>query len=195
MRADGEQNRQRILDVAEALFAERGAKVNVAEIVAAAGVAPPTLYRHFGDKEGLIKAISDRASEVAMARLAHALTRPTGLEGLRVALDDSVEFARTNRAIRERNGVPISRSLERMLMSGWTELVRRGHDEGSIRKDFFASDIPFFFAAASGVATAVNFEPGLLDRYLTLLMHSVQSSDEELPGKPPTEDTIRRAFS
>ncbi|WP_375387574.1 TetR/AcrR family transcriptional regulator [uncultured Amnibacterium sp.] len=195
MRADGEQNRQRILDVAEDLFAQHGRRVNVADIVAAAGVAPPTLYRHFGDKEGLIKAVSDRAAETAMARLAHALTRSSGIEGLRTALVDSVELARTNRAVRERSGVALSPALERMLLSGWTELVLRGHEEGTIRQDFTASDVPFLFAAAAGIATAVNFDASLLDRYITLLMNSVRPSEELLPGEAPNDEVIRRAFS
>jgi AcrR family transcriptional regulator len=188
MRSDGEQNRQRLLDAAADLFAERGASVSVADIVAAAGVAAPTLYRHFGDKEGLIKTINERASETAMSRLAHALNRPTGWEGLLCAVRD-------NRAIRERSGVAITPSLERMLLSGWNDLVTRGHDEGSIREDFTASDVPFLFAGAAAIAAAVNYLPTLVDRYVSLLMEGIRPSPRPLPGSPPTPVEVRLAFS
>ena len=46
--------RQALLDAAHAEFAEGGFdRVGVAPILARAGVQPPTLYHHYGDKEGL----------------------------------------------------------------------------------------------------------------------------------------------
>lgn len=51
---------QRILDAALALFYDRGYDgSSVHDIVAAAGVTPPTLYHHFGSKEGLLRAVVD----------------------------------------------------------------------------------------------------------------------------------------
>jgi AcrR family transcriptional regulator len=47
---------QALLDAALELFRERGVDaVTVADIAAAAGVAPATIYRRFGDKDGLLK--------------------------------------------------------------------------------------------------------------------------------------------
>jgi TetR/AcrR family transcriptional regulator len=46
--------RQRLIDIAVGLFAERGyATTSVREIVKGAGVSKPVLYYHFGSKEGL----------------------------------------------------------------------------------------------------------------------------------------------
>ena len=194
MRADAQHNRQRLLDAAEDLFAQQGTTVSVAQIVAAAGVGPPTLYRHFGDKDGLVRAIDERRSEIAMGRLGHALTRPTGWEGLRTAVDDAVELARSNRSIREQRGVAISPALERMLLSGWEELVRRGHEEGSVREDFTATDVPFLFAAAAGVAAALTDSPTLVDRYVTLVMDGIRPSARPLAGRAPTGAELRQAF-
>lgn len=50
----------RILDAAVSLFAERGyGATSVREVCEAAGVTKPTLYYHFGSKEGLFRAIVD----------------------------------------------------------------------------------------------------------------------------------------
>jgi TetR/AcrR family transcriptional regulator len=54
-------SRTRLLDVALTLFASRGYDaVGVQEIVEAAGVTKPTLYHHFGNKVGLLRALIDR---------------------------------------------------------------------------------------------------------------------------------------
>jgi AcrR family transcriptional regulator len=59
-RADAARNRQRILDVAERLFAERGAdNVSMDQVAEAAGVGKGTLYRRFGDRCGLAREILD----------------------------------------------------------------------------------------------------------------------------------------
>lgn len=47
---------QALLDAALTLFRERGVEaVTVGDIATAAGVAPATIYRRFGDKEGLLR--------------------------------------------------------------------------------------------------------------------------------------------
>ncbi|MEZ4240671.1 MAG: TetR/AcrR family transcriptional regulator [Myxococcota bacterium] len=52
--------RQRILDHAIRLFAHQGyGSTSVREVAEAAGITKPTLYYHFGSKEGLFRAIVD----------------------------------------------------------------------------------------------------------------------------------------
>ncbi|EOD66160.1 TetR/AcrR family transcriptional regulator [Amycolatopsis vancoresmycina] len=57
-RADAARNRIRVLEAAEALFAERGVDaVTMDDVAGAAGVGKGTLYRRFGDKGGLAMAL------------------------------------------------------------------------------------------------------------------------------------------
>jgi AcrR family transcriptional regulator len=59
-RADAARNRATILGVAEGLVAERGAgTVTMDQIAHAAGVGKGTLFRHFGDRCGLMRALLD----------------------------------------------------------------------------------------------------------------------------------------
>lgn len=58
----GEKTAQRILDVAEAKFAEKGyEKTNLREIAEQVGIQEPGLYRHFANKQQLYTATLERA--------------------------------------------------------------------------------------------------------------------------------------
>ena len=57
LRADAERNRQRLLEAARELFAERGLDVTLDEIARHAGVGTGTAYRRFPNKDALIEAL------------------------------------------------------------------------------------------------------------------------------------------
>jgi len=57
MRADAQANREKILDAARELFAERGVDVDVREICDRAGIGMGTLYRHFATKDDLVDVV------------------------------------------------------------------------------------------------------------------------------------------
>ncbi|MBK0866613.1 MULTISPECIES: TetR/AcrR family transcriptional regulator [unclassified Saccharopolyspora] len=57
----GEERRQQLLDVARALFAEKGFEAaSIEEIAHRAGVSKPVVYEHFGGKEGVYAVVVDR---------------------------------------------------------------------------------------------------------------------------------------
>ena len=61
-RADAARNRRRVLDAAAALFAERGVDgITMDDVARAAGVGKGTLFRRFGDRQGLLVALLDEA--------------------------------------------------------------------------------------------------------------------------------------
>jgi AcrR family transcriptional regulator len=72
--------KQRILEAAHPLFAEGAySDIGVAQILEKAGVQAPTLYHHFGDKEGLYVAWAEQAfrrldSAISKASLSEAST-------------------------------------------------------------------------------------------------------------------------
>ena len=52
--------RARIIDAAATLLREHGATaVTTRAVAAAAGLQPPAIYRHFGDKDGLLEAVAE----------------------------------------------------------------------------------------------------------------------------------------
>lgn len=64
-RKDAARNRAAVLDAADALFARRVSPedVTMADVAAAAGVGKGTLFRAFGDRAGLIRALYSRRAE------------------------------------------------------------------------------------------------------------------------------------
>ncbi|QJT03082.1 helix-turn-helix transcriptional regulator [Streptomyces asoensis] len=61
-RADAARNRARLLEAAARLVAERGAEhVTMQEVAEAAGVGKGTLFRRFGDRDGLLIALLGEA--------------------------------------------------------------------------------------------------------------------------------------
>ena len=68
LRKDAERNRQRIIDAAREVFAERGLGVSLDDIARHAGVGVGTVYRRFPDKEQLIDALFDERLDAIAAR-------------------------------------------------------------------------------------------------------------------------------
>jgi AcrR family transcriptional regulator len=89
--------RERILQAAARLLSEAGGEpVSTRAICAEAGVTAPTLYHHFGDKDGLFDAVVAHGFEEYLAK--KRATEPTGdpVRDLAEGWDAHVEFGRTH---------------------------------------------------------------------------------------------------
>ncbi len=73
-RADAAANHARIIAAAEAVFVEHGLDAEMREIAERAGVAVGTLYRHFVDRDDLLRAVFATMSAEVIARLEAAAT-------------------------------------------------------------------------------------------------------------------------
>lgn len=85
-----------IAKVAARLFADRGYEAtSVREIVGAAGVAKPTLYYHFGSKEGLARSLIADPLDDLVERLRRAVEEePEPLRSLERVLEAHFEFCK-----------------------------------------------------------------------------------------------------
>jgi AcrR family transcriptional regulator len=91
--------RDRILRAAARLIAESGGEpVSTRAVCAAAGVGAPTLYHHFGDKQGLFDAVAARGFEEYLASKRAMARSGDPVEDLRHGWDVHVEFGLTNPA-------------------------------------------------------------------------------------------------
>lgn len=79
LRRKGELTATRILDAAEALFAERGyAGTSLRDVAGAVNLRIPSLYNHFESKELLYAAVLDRVVDPVLEILNRLLAAPAG---------------------------------------------------------------------------------------------------------------------
>jgi AcrR family transcriptional regulator len=100
MNAEVEGGRERILEAALQVFADRGYNAaSVAEIGERAGVAKSVMYHHFGSKAGLFEAIVEARTADLVEDVASALPEDPAAPRLRVGVDAYFKFLRTQPAV------------------------------------------------------------------------------------------------
>lgn len=88
MTARVRDRRLQLLDAADRVVMRDGPDVSMNAIAAEAGITKPILYRHFGDKGGLFRALAERHTEDLLDRLRQALvTRGERRDRTRATLD------------------------------------------------------------------------------------------------------------
>jgi AcrR family transcriptional regulator len=186
LRADAERNRQRILDAATELFAERGVDVSVEDSAARACVGIGTFYRRFPDRETLVEAVFanklDRILELAEA--ARAIEDPG--EAFRTFV---VTIARMHAQDRGLKDVTLSQDRGRERVAQFRsriqpiglELLDRAKAAGAVRQDLSPFDVPMIHRAVSAIAELTReVSPEYFERTLTLLI------DGLMADRPPT---------
>ncbi len=78
-RAEGERTRELLMDAAEELFAAAGVEgVSIRSVNTAAGLSPASVHYHFGDKDGLVRAVIERRGTPLVRRQAELLDAAEG---------------------------------------------------------------------------------------------------------------------
>jgi AcrR family transcriptional regulator len=77
-----EQREQRLLEAARGALRERGFDVDIREILTRAGVGTGTAYRHFPNKEALVRAVLDELRVELEAGLSAASAEPDPCQGI-----------------------------------------------------------------------------------------------------------------
>ncbi|MER8000346.1 TetR family transcriptional regulator [Streptomyces sp. NPDC095613] len=71
-----QQRRRQLLEAADRVVLRDGPHASMNAIAAEAGITKPILYRHFGDKGGLYRALAKRHTDALLAALRAALDAP-----------------------------------------------------------------------------------------------------------------------
>lgn len=93
MRVDARRNRRRLLDAAVGLILEIGGEPSRDAVAQRAGVGIGTLYRHFPDRQSLLRGVVQDVLDQTIARGEAALAESaTGGEALRRYLHDAIDI-------------------------------------------------------------------------------------------------------
>jgi AcrR family transcriptional regulator len=94
--------RDELLDAAVAAIRRDGPGTSMEAMAAAAGVTKPILYRHFGDRDGLVTALADRYSGDLVVRIGETLGEGTEISPralVRGAIETYVSFIEADTAL------------------------------------------------------------------------------------------------
>jgi AcrR family transcriptional regulator len=194
LRADAARNRERILDAAIEVFAERGYEASTAEIAARAGVGEATLFRRFPTKDDLITAIVAMMLEEAAAVATSCLDEEDPWRGVERFLYEMADRASQDHGISDANkercmASPTLAGERKRVLDLTVQLVKRAQGAGALRDDIAGQDLMFLMGAVASVSE-VPF-PGLRDdlwkRYLGIVLDGLRPkcATKLRPGAPP----------
>jgi AcrR family transcriptional regulator len=150
LRSDAAVNAERVLAAAIRAGLNEGRHVPLAKIAEEAGVGVGTLYRRYPNREALLEALQARAYGILTDLAARALAdAATGLEAVERFLAGS--YAVRDQLVLPLHGAPYAAGEEsargRMRVRDlMTEIVGRGHRDGTIRPDVTAWTVVRFGA-------------------------------------------------
>ncbi len=139
------ETRNTLLQVAVELFAEQGfEKTRTSEIADKAGVAVGTIYLHFGDKEGLLRAILVTVADVIYTRVQevyeqHPSASPETLA--RMHIEQIIQYVEENPKLAPfvldyaLSRYPVGAQIIDIMVSQVEENLRRGQAIGVYRTD------------------------------------------------------------
>jgi AcrR family transcriptional regulator len=160
LRSDAQDNRDRIVDAARALFSERGIDVTMRAVARRAGVGPATLYRRFPTKQLLVDEVfadelracraivEDGCADAdpwrgfcsVVERVTELNVRNHGFVDAFVSAHPDVDSFAAHRA-----------ALLRML----TVLAGRAQATGQLRPDFVIDDLVLVMLAGRGLSSTL----------------------------------------
>ena len=185
LRKDAERNRERILEAARELFAERGLGVTLNDVAHHAGVGVGTVYRRFPDKELLIDSLFQEQLDAWARIYKEGLDDPDPWHAVVSTHERALELWANNRGLKELLlGSPHAskRATQQRarLHPLAAKLIERAQAAGEIRADATTQDYGVVLMMVSAVMDASgDVSPELWRRYLRIALQGLRPA-----GKP-----------
>lgn len=181
LRRDAQRNRERVLEAAREVFAERGVSATLDDVAVRAGVGVGTVYRRYPNKDALLDELCEEWINGLVAFAEEALTSPDSWQAFISFLERVEEASAANRALEHlivdsgRGHERVARARER-LAEPIEALVERAQEQGKLRADFDASDVAVIHAmVAAAVRETCALSPELWRRYFGLIVDGLAS--------------------
>lgn len=204
LRADAAQNRERLLDAAAQLFAERGLGVSLNDIAHHAGLGVGTAYRRFANKAEVIDALFERRLEDLASVARAALADPDPWTGLVSFLEGSLDTQFGDLGMQQiMNDAALGdarvQDARDRIAPLITALVERAKKHGVVREDFDQSDVIFIQVGLSAILTSSRqVAPDLYRRYLAMFLDGIRTDFDgfsALPVPPLSARNTHRAMT
>jgi AcrR family transcriptional regulator len=199
LRADAERNRARIIDAAQALFAERGINVTTEEVARRADVGVATVYRRYPSRPDLVAAAFEDKMWLLADRARHARNDPDPWHGFCRYVRSLGAMQSTDRGFSDvlTSTFPSVDRFEAARLQAvrdFKELVRRAKGAGVLRKDFVPEDLLILLMASAGVVAACGAAaPRSAPRLIDYLLQAVEAPGGGRLPPPPSARQMHRA--
>jgi AcrR family transcriptional regulator len=197
LRSDARRNRERILASARTLLARDGVEASVEEITREAGVGMGTLYRHFATKEELVDAVLEDAFAELVELARQASSEEDPWVGLTSFLEQALALHCSNRGLKDvlasREHGRQREAMRARIRPLLRRLIERAQEQGTLRSDFTAEDLPLvFWTGHRVIETTATVAPDYWRRYLGLLLDGLRAeAATPLPRPPLTQSQLR----
>jgi AcrR family transcriptional regulator len=193
LRADAQQNRERILEVAREAFAESG-DASLNSIARKAGVGPGTLYRHFPSREALVLAVYRCDVQKLGDSAPELLASHQPLRALRLWCDGLAYYGLIKHGLADvlhsATSDGLARETHGPVIGAITVLLKACEQDGSIQPGIDPDDVllllGFLWRIDSGPDAATRAA-----RLLDLVLAGLQAGAP--PAGRPQRRRIRRA--
>ncbi|ATW52100.1 TetR family transcriptional regulator [Streptomyces peucetius subsp. caesius ATCC 27952] len=189
----------RILEVAANLVAESpNGDVSTRAVCEAAQVGAPALYRHFGDKEGLLSAVVDHGFDKYLATKRERTPGTDPVQDLRDGWDTHVEFALRNPNLYRLMNSPAMRTPPAAALESHrilTSDLQRAAEQGKLRlSPELAAQL--IMSANVGVALMLvsrptTFTDKTVSRRVRDAIHATVLTPDVMTSAPASPETTR----
>lgn len=185
LRADGQENRLRLIETAETVFAEQGFGAPLDVIAKQAGVSRMTLYRHFKDREALCFAICERnvlqleSRAEALKESPNAFTEILNMMLAKFAANQGIVEGLT----RQQKHQAQFNCLTQRVVALLTEPLARAQSAGLVKRGVQPEDLSiliFMLGGAVGEGT-IEAKTARVHRAMAILQSGfLRASDDDL---------------
>jgi AcrR family transcriptional regulator len=191
LRRDAAENRQRLLDAAETVFAEHGLDAGVEEVARVAGVGIGTLYRRFPTKDALIGELVRELLTEVRDLATSSLDAPDGA-GLEHFLYSTAAAQVTHRGCLARLwDDEQTTQLKKQVRSAMTKLLTQAQQHQRVRADATPADLDLVFWSLRGIIEAAGPDEIVWQRHLALMLAGLRPDGRELTSAPISERRLR----
>ncbi|WP_035858989.1 TetR/AcrR family transcriptional regulator [Cryptosporangium arvum] len=190
LRSDARDNRERILDVARAVFATEGLDVPMREIARRAGVGPATLYRRFPTKESLVTEAFDQQMRACATIVDEGAADPDPWRGFCTVIERVCDLHARDRGFTAAFMSAYPRAIDfgrnrASVLTTMAGLARRAKDTGHLRRDFVIDDLVLVLMANGGIqAKSAAARIAASRRFAALAIQAFRASPGAAPLPP-----------
>jgi AcrR family transcriptional regulator len=199
LRADAEHNRERIVEAARELFAERGIDVTREEIARRAGVGMATLKRRFPTRADLVAGAFEEKMWLFATGARKALKDPDPWHGFCRYVSSLCAMQTSDRGFSDVltmtfPSVTRFQAARDQAFEDFSELTRRAKEAGSLRQDFVTEDLIILLMASAGVVGATGtVAPRSAPRLIGYLLQAFAAPGGGTLPPPPSPSQMYKA--